>query len=95
MGLTNAPAIFQQAMNIILKQHILGGYCLVYLDDVVIKSQNMADHAVHLDKVLSSLKQHNLFCQLPKCTWAQSQLKYLGHLVTGQGVEPDPAKIKA
>ena len=82
-------------MNIILKQHIIGSYCLLYLDDVVIKSQNMADHAVHLDKVLSSLKQHNLFCQLPKCTWAQSQLKYLGHLVTGQGFEPDPAKIKA
>ena len=95
MGLCNAPAIFQQAMNTILKKHILAGYCLVYLDDVVIKSQNLSEHAVHLDQVLTSLKQHNLFCQLPKCTWAQSQFKYLGHLVTGQGVEPDPAKLKA
>jgi hypothetical protein len=82
-------------MNTILRKHILAGYCLVYLDDVVIQSQSISEHAVHLDQVLSSLKQHNLFCQMPKCTWAQSQFKYLGHIVTGQGVEPDPAKLKA
>jgi RNase H-like domain found in reverse transcriptase/Integrase zinc binding domain len=68
---------------------------LVYLDDIIIKSQDMAQHAEHLDQVLSSLKEHNLFCQLPKCTWAQKQLKYLGHIVTGKGVEPDPGKVKA
>ena len=95
MGLSNAPAIFQQAMNAILREHILGGYCLVYLDDIIIKSENMEMHALHLDKVLASLHKHHLFCQLPKCTWAQSQLKYLGHIVNGQGVQPDPAKVKA
>jgi RNase H-like domain found in reverse transcriptase/Reverse transcriptase (RNA-dependent DNA polymerase)/Integrase zinc binding domain/gag-polyprotein putative aspartyl protease len=95
MGLCNAPAIFQQAMNTILRDHILGGYCKVYLDDVVIMSKDMATHAEHLDKVLTSLHQHNLFCQLPKCTWAQPQLRYLGHIVSGQGVAPDPSKVKA
>jgi RNase H-like domain found in reverse transcriptase len=55
----------------------------------------MAEHAQHLDKVLTSLHQHNLFCQLPKCTWAKSELKYLGHMVTGQGVQPDPSKVRA
>ena len=40
MGFTNAPAIFQTAMNQILKTHILAGYCLMYLDDIIIKSNS-------------------------------------------------------
>ena len=90
-----APAIFQRAMNQILREHINGGYCLVYLDDIIIKSKDVASHAQHLDAVLSSLQQHRLFCQLPKCVWAQPELKYLGHLVSGQGLKPDPDKVKA
>jgi hypothetical protein len=95
MGLCNAPSVFQQAMNTILRKHIVGGYCLVYLDDIIIKSASMEEHAKHLDAVLSSLNENNLFCQLPKCKWAQSQLKYLGHLVSGEGVLPDPEKVEA
>jgi hypothetical protein len=95
MGLCNAPAIFQQAMNQILRVHIAAGYCLVYLDDIIIKSGSPEEHAKHVDAVLSSLTEHRLFCQLPKCTWAQKELKYLGHLVSGEGVKPDPAKVAA
>ena len=69
MGLSNAPAIFQRTMNSILAKHIQKGYCLVYLDDTVIYSKNTTDHAEHLDAVLTSLRDHNLFCQLPKCVW--------------------------
>ena len=93
MGLCNAPAIFQRAMNTILRTHIDAGYCLVYLDDIIIKSNNHADHAKHIDAVLTSLHTHNLFCQLPKCHWAETELKYLGHLIDGRGVRPDPAKV--
>ena len=95
MGLTNAPAIFQTAMNEILKTHILAGYCRVYLDDVIIYSKNIEEHAAHLDAVLNSSSAHNLFCQLPKCYWALPELKYLGHIVSGTGVRPDPAKVSA
>ena len=93
MGLCNAPAIFQSAMNVILRSHIDAGYCLVYLDDIIIKSKTDAEHAKHIDAVLTSLHKHNLFCQLPKCYWAKSELKYLGHLIDGKGVRPDPAKV--
>jgi hypothetical protein len=51
--------------------------------------------AEHLDAVLTSLRDHNLFCQLPKCVWAQESIKYLGHIVSGKGVLPDPDKVKA
>jgi hypothetical protein len=94
MGLCNAPAIFQKAMNEILREHIEGGYCLVYLDDIIILSKTPEEHAEHLDKVLSSLHAHNLFCQLPKCQWVKSELKYLGHIVSGTTIKPDPEKIK-
>ena len=80
MGLKTAPAIFQRAMNTILHTHIKAGRCLVYLDDIIIKSKSLQDHAQHLDLVLNSLSEHSLFCQLPKCTWAQKELKYLGHI---------------
>ena len=93
MGLTNAPAVFQTAMNQILKSHILAGYCLVYLDDIIIKSPSLEEHAIHVDAILNSLHKHNLFCQLPKCHWAKQSLKYLGHIVSGEGVLPDPAKV--
>ena len=93
MGLTNAPAIFQTAMNQILKDHIIAGYCLVYLDDIIIKSNSIEEHAIHVDAILSCLHKHNLFCQLPKCHWAKQSLKYLGHLVSGLGVLPDPKKV--
>ena len=74
--------------------HIAQGYCLVYIDDIIIFSKSLEDHVKHLDAVLKSLRQHNLFCQLPKCVWAQRSIKYLGQIVNGTGVLPDPAKVK-
>ena len=95
MGLCNAPAIFQRAMNQLLQPHIRAGYCLVYLEDIIILSKSIEEHAKHLDAVLTSLHEHNLFCQLPKCVFAKRELKYLGHIVSGKGVLPDPAKVAA
>ena len=82
-------------MNQILSEHIKNGYCLVYIDNIIIFSKSVEDHAKHLDAVLTSLRQHNLFCQLPKCKWAKSSIKYLGHIISGTGVLPDPEKVKA
>ena len=55
MGLCNAPAILQRAMSIVLRSRIDAGYCLVYLDDIIIKSNNHADHARHIVAVLARL----------------------------------------
>jgi hypothetical protein len=63
MGLCNAPAVFQRAMNQILQTHIRLGYCKVYLDDIIIMSPDVTSHAVHLDSVLTELRKHSLFCQ--------------------------------
>ena len=93
MGLSNSPAVFQRAMNQVLAAHIKAGYCLVYLDDILIMSTSAEEHAEHLDAVLTSLHEHNLYCQLPKCEFALPELRYLGHLVSGVGVRPDPKKV--
>jgi len=58
-------------------------------------SKDPETHALHLDAVLTALNKHNLFCQLPKSFWAKTEIKYLGHLVTGTGVKPDPSKVAA
>ena len=92
-GLANAPSIFQNAMNTILKVHIAAGYCLVYLDDILIFSPSQETHIVHVDSVLSTLDVAQLYCQPHKCLWAQTQLKYLGHIISAQGLQPDPAKV--
>ena len=93
MVLTNAPAIFQTAMNEILKTRILAGYCLVYLDAIIMKAETLEDYATHVYDILAYLHKHNLFCQLPRCHWAKQSLRYLGHIVSGEGVLPDPAKV--
>ena len=95
MGLSESPGVFQAAMTDVLREHINNGYCKVYLDDVLIFSKDPEDHARHLDAVLTSLTKHSFFCQLPKCEFALTQLRYLGHLVSGAGVQPDPKKVSA
>ena len=92
-GLANAPSIFQNAMNTILKVHIAAGYCLVYLDDILIFSPSMKDHILHVDAVLATLDSASLYCQPAKCLWAQTELKYLGHIISAKGLQPDPSKV--
>ena len=81
------------AVDLQLREHIRAGYCLVYLDDILIMSKSAAQHAEHLDAVLQSLHSHQLYCQLPECEFALPELRYLRHLVNGTGVKPDPKKV--
>ena len=92
MGLTNAPATFQNAMNRIFKEH-LGRFVLVYLDDVLVFSRTREEHAHHLRVVFGLLERYRLYCRLRKCTFAQKEVKFLGHIVGAGGVKVDPAKI--
>lgn len=93
-GLTNAPALFQQMMNEILHSHI--DICaMVYLDDVIIYSATENEHVRNVLAVLQLLEQHNLVLNLEKCTWALPSIPYLGHIVSGNGISPNPDKVRA
>uniref|UniRef100_A0A7N8YKI4 Gypsy retrotransposon integrase-like protein 1 n=2 Tax=Mastacembelus armatus TaxID=205130 RepID=A0A7N8YKI4_9TELE len=91
-GLCNAPATFQRLMNIVLHDV---EECSVYLDDVVVYTQNWPEHVNVLCKVFERLAQASLTLNLAKCEFGQATVRYLGREV-GQGqVRPVIEKIHA
>lgn len=93
-GLCNAPATFQRLIDSIL-MGIKGEEALVYLDDIIVFSSTIEQHAERLNKVLSRLETANLYAQLSKCVFAANEVEYLGHIVTNNGILPDPKKISS
>jgi transposase InsO family protein len=93
-GLTNAPATFQTAMNTIFRP-FLNKFVLVYLDDILIYSKTPEEHCEHLRQVLELLRQHKLYANVRKCTFAKTEVAYLGHVVSKDGVRVDPRKTAA
>lgn len=91
-GLKNAPATFQRMMNEVLKEYI-GKICFVYLDDVIIFSTSLQEHMNSLDKILKTLHSVNLKVSLNKCDFLKKYSEFLGHIVTPDGIKPNPSKI--
>ena len=94
-GLCNAPATFQTFMNNIFANMIDEGHVVVYLDDILIFSDNPA----HLDKltyeVLKRFQDHDLYLKPEKCMFAQTSIEYLGIIITEGRLKMDPAKLTA
>ena len=93
-GLTNAPATFQRLMESCLGELHLH-WCIIYLDDIIIFSRTPEDHIERLEGVFEKLAQAGLKLKLSKCEFFQAELKYLGHIVSKQGIATDPKKIQA
>ena len=79
-GLTNAPATFQRALDVILLG-VKWQICLVYSDDVIIFSANAEQHVKDVDTVLHRLREAGVTLRLEKCTWFSDEVEYLGHIV--------------
>jgi len=93
-GLTNAPAVFQRMMDKVL-HGLAWNCCMVYLDDVIIYSKTWSEHIEHLDLVLQRIGDANLTLNSKKCELAQIALKFLGHVVSKDGIKPDPERAAA
>lgn len=93
-GLCNAPATFQRLMNDILRPY-LDKFVLVYLDDILIYSKSVEEHVEHVEKVLTLLREHQLFARAPKCKFGVTEVEFLGHFVSQKGIRTDPRKVKA
>jgi hypothetical protein len=92
-GLTNAPATFQAAMNKIFGPQ-LRKCVLIFVDCILVYSETLQEHKEHLQLVFQTLQEHNLLLKRSKCTFAQPQLEYLGHIISGEGCRLIPAKSK-
>eukprot|EP00112_Aurelia_sp_Birch-Aquarium-sp1_P022168 Seg6151.1 transcript_id=Seg6151.1/GoldUCD/mRNA.D3Y31 product="Retrovirus-related Pol polyprotein from transposon 297" protein_id=Seg6151.1/GoldUCD/D3Y31 len=93
-GLTNAPATFQRLMDYVLTG-LHWSQCLVYLDDVIIFGRDFEEHLTRLRTVLTRLNAAGLSLKPSKCHWAKTEVKYLGHVIDGEGIKPDPSKLLA
>ncbi|GJW05482.1 ty3-gypsy retrotransposon protein [Tanacetum coccineum] len=93
-GLTNAPSTFQSLMNEVFKQY-LRKFILVFFDDILIYSQTMKDHVLHLKTVLEIMRFHKLYAKRSKYVFGTDKVEYLGHVMFTKGVATDQEKIKA
>lgn len=88
-GLKGAPATFQRMMNRVLVG-LNGIKTFVYLDDVIIIGTSLEDHQKQLKEVFGRLRKYNLKLQPLKCEFLRKEVAYLGHIITDEGVKPDP-----
>ena len=93
-GLSNAPGTFQKVMNRLFHKQ-MHKFVVIYLDDILIFSKPPEEHLSHLREVLSILRANNLYAKLSKCDLNMSQVLYLGHVVSREGLKVDPKKVAA
>lgn len=93
-GVTNAPSTFQRLMERCMGDMHLKD-ALVFLDDVIVFSRTLEEHEERLMKVLTRLKEFGLKLSPEKCVFFQTSVRYLGHVVSRDGVQTDPEKISA
>ena len=92
-GLTNAPATFQRFMESCLGDLHLN-WCIIYLDDIIVSLRDWNNHIKKLEGVFEKLAQAGLKLKPSKCEFFKARLKYLGYIVSLEGIATDPAKIE-
>lgn len=92
-GLTNAPAAFQRFMNDMFSD-LIDVCVIVYLDNILIYSDNMADHRKHIKEVLQRLWKHGLYARADKCEFHSNTVEYLGYILSPDGLVMSKDKVK-
>lgn len=93
-GITNAPSTFQRLMEKCMSDIHLKEV-LVFLDDLIVFSNTLEEHETRLIHVLSRLREYGLKLSPDKCKFFQTSVRYLGHIVSSDGVKTDPEKVQA
>lgn len=94
MGVTGAPSVFQMQMQTMLGP-LLHKCVVVYLDDILVYSKSIEEHAEHLDAVLSLMSEHGFYAKPSKCMFAVPEISFLGHVLSAAGVSPEKDKMQA
>lgn len=93
-GLANAPSVFQEFMNEVFRE-FLHNFVIVYIDDILIYSRNLADHRHHVKQVLQRLRQHHLYLKLEKCEFHRPTVQFLSYIISQEGIQMDQGKVTA
>src|SRR5882724_6597466 len=91
MGLTNAPTMFQAFMNHIFRD-MTDIFIVIYLDNILIFSNSLEEHGVHVRHVLEHLHEYDLHSKPEKCLFHMQKIEFLGFMVTPTGISMDMAK---
>ena len=92
MGLKDCPSAFSRIRNQVLIG-LTGSN--VYMDDIIVQGVSLEDNIKNLEEVLVRLQEAKLTIKLSKCDFFKSSVKYLGHIVSAEGLKPQPEKVEA
>jgi len=72
----------------------LDKFVVVFIDDILVYSENEQDHAEHLKVVLTRLREHQLYANFSKCEFWLKKVPFLGHILSEEGIAVDPSKVQ-
>ena len=97
-GLTNAPAVFQRLMQQVissLNKDFGMDFVSVYIDDILVFSRTLEEHLLHLQQVIKRVVEIGLKLKPTKCKFVRKELEYLGHVISREGLKPNPRLVDA
>jgi len=97
-GIATIPAHMVRAVTLMLTQgdtNALLRWALAYLDDILVFSKSVAEHIKHLEDIFKRLRAARMKLHPKKCVFLQPKLKFLGNIISAQGIGPDPDKVSA
>lgn len=93
-GLAGTPSVFQCLINDVLRE-ALGRYVIAYINDMLIYSKSYHEHVNHINVVLSKLREHQLYVKREKYEFHVTTVKFLGYVISSEGVEMEESKVRA
>ena len=93
-GLSGAPSTIMRIMNEVLHPY-LDTFVSAYLDDILVYSKSNAEHYDHLRKVSERLRMHKLYAKRSKCELFKKEVKFLGHVLSSEGIQMEKEKVQA
>ncbi|CAJ0597700.1 unnamed protein product [Cylicocyclus nassatus] len=94
MGLKGAPATFQRIMDD-FKKYIRARSIFIYIDDLIITSETPEEHLADIDEVLGKIEIIGMKLKASKCEFAKEEIKFLGFILSKEGIRSNPDKTKA
>lgn len=92
-GLTNAPRVFQRYIHNIFKPMIIESKVLIYMDDILVATEEMEEHFEILREVFETARKHKLRFRTDKCSFLYD--RYLGYLISKDGIQPSAGNIES